>query len=36
MNPGMLFMQDGTPGHSYECTQQELQYRNMTVITWPA
>jgi transposase len=36
MNPGMVLMQDGAPGHSAEYTRQELQDRNITVINWPA
>ncbi len=36
MNPGMVLMQDGAPGHSAEYTLQELRDRNVTVISWPA
>jgi transposase len=34
MNPGMVLMQDGAPGHSAEYTMQELRDRNITVISW--
>ncbi len=36
MKPGMQLMQDGAPGHAAEYTHQELQERNIPVITWPA
>jgi transposase len=36
MNPGMQLMQDGAPGHSAECTLEELRERNITFISWPA
>ncbi len=32
----MQLMQDGAPGHTVEYTRQELQERNINVITWPA
>ena len=34
--PGLLFMQDNAPAHSAKVTIQEMQERDISVISWPA
>jgi transposase len=36
MNPGLVLMQDGAPGHSAGETQTDLQERDITPVFWPA
>jgi hypothetical protein len=35
MNPGLIFMQDGAPGHSATNTIQDLRDRGIEPIFWP-
>ena len=36
MNPGLILMQDGAPGHSAKDTQVDLNERGIYPIFWPA
>jgi transposase len=36
LNPSLVFMQDGGPGHSAAYTQAELEERGIHPIFWPA
>jgi hypothetical protein len=36
MNPGLVLMQDGAPGHSAGETQTDLRERDITPVFWPA
>lgn len=35
LNPDLILMQDGAPGHAAKDTIQELQDRDITVLEWP-
>jgi hypothetical protein len=35
LNPGLLFMQDGAPGHAAQSTLDELRVRGIRFIYWP-
>lgn len=36
MNPHLILMQDGAPGHAAKDTLAELECRGITVIEWPS